>query len=392
MIPNIQNYTSDASVDPSLGKGNNWFTTSNSSITFKGLASGETYRIIAIPKAAIQTETNSNVTPLHVLDTDAWVDTTIGIPKDQGQVLAGAYKSGTEMKGRVMLRQANPNNYYALLAVDSKGRPITGTPVKAWAAPDANGELEFDELDLLANDNKYVVITKPQAFFSFDYAQATYSPTEVYRSGDVIPSGFALNEPVMTATTVTITNKLDYQALSVSELTRTPGQAGNDTLTIVNYTVASNYTVVIPATLTVSAPAVDTTFVGDDNNVFINSNSTIEADKKITVTLPTQDFEAVLGATLKIKFNVRTGAKIGDAARDVKITTESLTTALTLLEQRSADIASVSTEDAVDATTGTARLSARVEANITANQAAKANVAGTHTGPITFAVGLNDIV
>ena len=37
-------------------------------------------------------------------------------------------------------------------------------------------------------------------------------------------------------------------------------------------------------------------------------------------------------------------------------------------------------------------LSARVEANITANQAAKANVAGTHTGPITFAVGLNDIV
>ncbi len=232
LIPNIQNYTSDASVDPSLGKGNNWFTTSNSSITFKVLASGETYRIIAIPKAAIQTETNSNVTPLDVLDTDAWVDTTIGIPKDQGQVLAGAYKSGTEMKGRVMLRQANPNNYYALLAVDSKGRPITGTPVKAWAAPDANGELEFDELDLLANDNKYVVITKPQAFFSFDYAQATYSPTEVYRSGDVIPSGFALNEPVMTATTVTITNKLDYQALSVSELTRTPGQAGNDTLTI----------------------------------------------------------------------------------------------------------------------------------------------------------------
>ncbi len=167
---------------------------------------------------------------------------------------------------------------------------------------------------------------------------------------------------------------------------------GADGQTVVNYTVASNYTVVIPATLTVSAPAVDTTFVGDDNNVFINSNSTIEADKKITVTLPTQDFEAVLGATSKIKFNVRTGAKIGDAARDVKITTESLTTALTLLEQRSADIASVSTEDAVDATTGTARLSARVEANITANQAAKANVAGTHTGPITFAVSLNDIV
>lgn len=226
LLPNVGQYTTDAKIDPSLGKGNNWFTTTNSKITFTGLAQGATYRIIAIPKAAIQLETASNVTPLDVIDTDAWVDTTIGIADDEGQVLAGTYKNAAgETKGRVMLRQASTINDYALLAVDGNGRPITDTPVAVWTAPNAVGELEFDELDLLTGDNHYVVITKPQAFFHFDYAKATYSPTEVYRTGDTIPPGFALDDPVMVGVPVTITHKQGYQALGISELARTLGTA-----------------------------------------------------------------------------------------------------------------------------------------------------------------------
>ncbi|GHU37957.1 hypothetical protein FACS1894192_08240 [Bacilli bacterium] len=238
-LDNVAQYTTDATIDTTLGTGNNWFTTTRTTINFTGLGVGRTYRVIAIPQGAIQPETNSNVTPLDVLDTDAWVDTTIAVTSVDGHILSGAYPDGGVDKGRVRIRQANLGNYYALLAVDSTGKPITDTPVVSWVTPDANGEVVFDHLTLVDGANPYVVIAKPQSFFAFDYARATYSPTETYQAGDNIPSGFSEGDPVMIATRVTITNAVTNLALDKSEITRSLGTASDldndantDTVTI----------------------------------------------------------------------------------------------------------------------------------------------------------------
>ncbi|GAB2021073.1 hypothetical protein RyT2_01460 [Pseudolactococcus yaeyamensis] len=232
-LTNVQQYTSDATIDPTIGTDDNWLTTTNASITFTGLGVGRTYRVIAIPQGAIQVETNSNVTPLDVLDTDAWVDTTITVPDVDGHILAGTYKdTANQTKGRVRVRQANLGNYYALLAVDNNGKPITDTAVGDWVTPDATGEVVFDNLTLVNGTTPYVVIAKPQSFFNFDYADATYSPTELYQTGDVIPSGFDVGDRVMIATPVTITNSESCLALGVTEITRVLNNADTDTVTI----------------------------------------------------------------------------------------------------------------------------------------------------------------
>lgn len=240
LLDNVSRYTTDATIDSTLGTGNNWFTTSNANIKFTGLSEGRTYRIIAIPQAAIQVETGSNVTPLDVLDTDAWVERTIPVPDIDGSILSGAYVTATdEVKGRVRVRNAVATNYYALLAKDSNGKPVTDTAIKDWVLPNANGEVVFDELALQAGDNHYFVVTKPQTFFNFDYAKASYSPVRTYQTGDTIPDGFAVGDYALVATPVTITHTSDHRSLGASEVTRTQGTASDadndastDTITI----------------------------------------------------------------------------------------------------------------------------------------------------------------
>ncbi|GAX47882.1 PA14 domain-containing protein [Pseudolactococcus reticulitermitis] len=178
-------------------------------------------------------------------------------------------------------------------------------------------------------------------------------------------------------------------AVPVLADTNTNGSWGTDDgKTVVDYTVTSNYTVVIPGTLT--APT-NGTYTGAANNVFINSNSTIEDGKKITVALgASQTFEATLGMTSTIPFTVQYTSKIGATTGTPTPITSVGGTATTVLEQTSAQIAAVTSEDALDATTGSDALSAHVEAAVTAAQAEKADVAGTHTGTVTFTVALNN--
>ncbi|GHU37543.1 hypothetical protein FACS1894193_01990 [Bacilli bacterium] len=296
-VANVGSYTTDATIDTSLGEGDNWFTTSNASITFDNLGVGRTYRIIAIPQAAIQVETNSNVTPLDVLDTDAWVDTTIAVPAVEGHILSGAYHDGGINKGRVRIRQANLGNYYALLAVGSTGKPITTSAVGDWVTPDANGEVVFENLALQTGDNPYVVIAKPQSFFTFDYAKATYSPTETYQAGDNIPSGFSEGDPVMIATPVTITNAVTNLALGKSEITRSLGRvddedndAGTDTITITYDATYRGGGLAFPANTTAIAfDKTRGTVAGLKGSVDVSSQSTA------TFSVPTDgDYDVIL--------------------------------------------------------------------------------------------------
>lgn len=158
-----------------------------------------------------------------------------------------------------------------------------------------------------------------------------------------------------------------------------------DEKTTVNYSVTPTYTVVIPATLTVSTIG---TYDGATNNVFINSNSTIAATDKITVTLPVQDFEAKLSTTSTVPFTVKYTTKIGtNTASTIDPGVDKITTsAVTLLEQTGAEIAGTVNEDGASPTTGQPEISAGVQATVTAAQAAQADIAGAHVGAITFAV------
>lgn len=222
-IDKVGTYTSDAAIKSTLGTGNNWFTTTSASITFTGLTVGRTYRIIAIPQDAIQPETNSNMSPLDVIDTDSWVDTTIAVPSVDGSIQGGTYKAGTKTMGQVTINQANANNLYALLKLGSDKKPLTDASdvVKTWVAP-VNGSVVFNELTITDGDNPYVVIAKPETFFNFDYEDATYSPTEVYKTGDTPPDGFNVGDPVMVGTPVTIKNVDNFLSLGVTEVAREP--------------------------------------------------------------------------------------------------------------------------------------------------------------------------
>lgn len=221
LIGGVSNYVQGAAINPSLGSDNNWFTTSNTSFTFKDLVVGRTYRVIAIPQGAIQPETDSNMSPLDVIDTDAWVDKTIAVPSVDGSIQGGTYKAGTKTMGQVTINQANEKNLYALLKLGSDKKPLTNASdvVKTWVAP-VNGSVVFDGLTLTDGDNPYVVIAKPEMFFNFDYEDATYSPTEVYKTGDTRPDGFNIGDPVMVGTPVTIKNVDNFLSLGVTEVAR----------------------------------------------------------------------------------------------------------------------------------------------------------------------------
>lgn len=161
----------------------------------------------------------------------------------------------------------------------------------------------------------------------------------------------------------------------------------DDGKTDISYTVASNYTVVIPSAITVSTA--DGSYTGADRNVFINSTSTIDAAKTITVSLNAQDFEAKSGVISTIPFTVRYTTKSGTGTAAVQTPVSTLSAKTAILTQTGAQIAATNAEDTGTPTTDQLEISARVEAAVTAAQAAQADVAGTHTGAITFTVDLS---
>lgn len=86
----------------------------------------------------------------------------------------------------------------------------------------------------------YVVIAKPEMFFNFDYEDATYSPTEVYKTGDTRPDGFNVGDPVMVGTPLTIKNVDNFLSLGVTEVAREPHPT-DPTLDNITITYKSDY-------------------------------------------------------------------------------------------------------------------------------------------------------
>ncbi len=158
----------------------------------------------------------------------------------------------------------------------------------------------------------------------------------------------------------------------------TTGTWDDDGTTQVTYTVPSSYTVVIPASLAITA--VDD-YVGAANNVFISTHLQLAASDKVKVTMPVQTFAAVNGGST-MPFTVSYQANDAGAA----IETSDLTGEVILLEKSGSDISGITSEDADGAVTGNAALSATVKAKATAAQITAANVSGVHTGTIQFAV------
>jgi hypothetical protein len=157
---------------------------------------------------------------------------------------------------------------------------------------------------------------------------------------------------------------------------------GEDGKTNVTYTVASNYTVIIPSSLAITAAD---TYVGTANNVFIESHTKIAPTEKITVSLPAQTFEAkdeTAASTIPftMKYTTQTGTTAGTAT---EVTT--LGSPIALLTQTGAQIAVVA-EDGASPVTGQSAISATIEAKATTDQIADADLSGVHTGTVTFEV------
>ncbi|MDR0725116.1 MAG: hypothetical protein LBF59_03790 [Prevotellaceae bacterium] len=154
----------------------------------------------------------------------------------------------------------------------------------------------------------------------------------------------------------------------------------SDQITTVIYSVEPNYTVVIPPTLMITDKD---TLVGEENNVFIRSDSRIGNTETITVSLAVQNFEAKnLNSTMP--FTVEYTRQIG-AMKDASSTSIiKVEKAIPILVQTGARISAII--DINEATTGAEGISASVKAKATAEQVAMAGTAGTHIGTINFTV------
>lgn len=249
-LDNVADYTEDADIDSDLGEDDNWFIAKSgkTSIKFTGLVEGQTYRVIAIPKDAIQKDTGANMTPLDVIDPDAWVDTTIPANKTAATITGGFYtldddETGEKL-GKVQVNNPNTNLVYALLAADENGLPITDEDkvLSPWVSPGEDGSLVFSGLDIAqAGQTKFFVVTKSPTNFSYTYQRAAYSPTETYTQADAdggkIPQGLSVGDFKLTATYVTVYTTGGIDPLSVREITRTyktgsGSYSGKDTITI----------------------------------------------------------------------------------------------------------------------------------------------------------------
>jgi hypothetical protein len=162
--------------------------------------------------------------------------------------------------------------------------------------------------------------------------------------------------------------------LTMPALADTKTEAGwgtDDGKTDVTITVASTYTVSIPASLTITAA--DT---ADTGTVAISPASQLSTGETLTVAITGQTFEATAtygsSLTSTIPYSVYIGASttgVGTSGSE------------TVLQKTAAQIG------AVDDSTGTIEEDVSIEA--TAAQYAQADVADNHTGTITFSVGVS---
>lgn len=163
------------------------------------------------------------------------------------------------------------------------------------------------------------------------------------------------------------------------------GGASEDGKTEVTYTVSSTYTVVIPASITIGANGA---VGGVEDNVFIKTSSQIADAEKITVSLKASQNLVATRAGSSMPFTVSYRTQDGTtSAGSLTDVTGTISADIPILEETGAQIGVVA--NMAETTTGTAALSATIQASATATQLAAASVAGIHTGAIEFTVGMS---
>jgi hypothetical protein len=180
--------SSEVAISTTAGLGiGGWYSTyganvpfnNNGVITFKNLTPGKTYRIVGIPRLAVNTGLHVNETPEYVLDEGYYQDIQTP-PAYEGSstivwnVDVDTYMDGATERARVIVKNARNDVEYALLADDGTGHPDVSKPAHFrtdWV-PGMSGFATFDSLAL---DSYYYLVARPYGYDEITYAEAAYN-------------------------------------------------------------------------------------------------------------------------------------------------------------------------------------------------------------------------
>ncbi|MDR2109416.1 MAG: hypothetical protein LBP28_08190, partial [Coriobacteriales bacterium] len=210
---------SEVAVAPTPGLGAGWYAThgegssfSTGTITFKDLVPGKTYRIIGIPKLAINTGLHTNESPGNVLDEGYYKDVRIqptfgGSDEDGAQALPAWQvelytQAGVGARTRVTLLHSNAGSEYALLAGNQDAPYTPATPALAGTAPEGSGwsvgtgsNLAFEGLPVNNSETVYYwLVSRPAGYTEVGYSDAAWPQGQTGPLGALpisVPPNFA---------------------------------------------------------------------------------------------------------------------------------------------------------------------------------------------------------
>ncbi|MDR1606548.1 MAG: hypothetical protein LBS41_05495 [Streptococcaceae bacterium] len=169
-----------------LGDGTWFYPNSAGELSFNGLESGKTYRVVSVPVGVISKAFGTNDSPTLVLDDANYKDLTIPAGTLTTSTTLGTITSGVKVgessaTGQIEIDKCEPNTQYALLK-KTDGKWDTTTPVKDWMTGSVdNHSIKWDELNLsLGSDpTDYLVVSRPAPYTEITYQDAIASGVKV---------------------------------------------------------------------------------------------------------------------------------------------------------------------------------------------------------------------
>ena len=209
-----------------LGKGtSDWYAAPGAGqLVFGNLTPGKTYRIVGVPKTAVNTTLTTNLNPGLVLDDGYYESVTIKPVADSsggagGNIQATAQKVGGSAS--IIVRPARADVEYALVEANAAGTGAASPVVPAkdkdghevpWSTPaSGEGSLAFSNLAL---GRSYVIVARPKGYDEIGHADqvaagsfvVVKTPSENFV--DVSPDdGSVVRAAGEASDSVTVTNK-----------------------------------------------------------------------------------------------------------------------------------------------------------------------------------------
>lgn len=165
---------------------NGWYTPgSTGTLSFSNLTPGKTYRVVAVPKEAINADLGTNLVPAAVLDEGYDKDTMV---KPASGSLDGNIQVTAELAlgntARALVRPAREDVEYALLQTTADGsKPNSAvSPAKAWTqVGSGKKQLAFDGLE---RNHSYALVARPKGYDEITYAQAAAGSYVLFKTPD----------------------------------------------------------------------------------------------------------------------------------------------------------------------------------------------------------------